>query len=170
MLLKQTVWAEEWQHYPPFWLSSSLHPDKLMIRFPVGIQPRLGSFKLSTQADPDDITQTSSSPSFPGASFFMNQHQHPAYTWSPGVITKAIFWPWKGSCEKQRLLFAPLLQIQHKMLFRKLLVTKNSILSLFVACFYLLIIDCTWADISVGFKPISSEIKRIHCLWVLLSW
>jgi len=99
-----------------------------MIRFPVGIQPRLGSFKLSTQADPDDITQTSSSPSFPGASFFMNQHQHPAYTWSPGVITKAIFWPWKGSYEKQRLLFASLLQIQHKMLFRKLLVTKNSIL------------------------------------------
>lgn len=113
MSLKQTVWAEEWQNYSPFWLPSSLHPDKWMISFPVGIQHWLGSFRLSTQADPDDITRTSSSPSFPGALFFVNQHLYSAFTrarwWGRGawVITRVIFLPWKGSYGKQRLLFAP---------------------------------------------------------------
>lgn len=136
-----------------------------MIRFPVGIQPRLGSFKLSTQADPDDITQTSSSPSFPGASFFMNQHQHPAYTWSPGVITKAIFWPWKGSCKSKGFFLPHFSKYNTKCYSESCWLQKiQSCRSLFVTCFYLLIIDCTWADISVRFKPISSEIKSMHCL------
>lgn len=44
--------------------ASSLHPDKSVISFPVRIQSCLLSFRLSTPADPDDITQPTSLASF----------------------------------------------------------------------------------------------------------
>lgn len=76
----------EWQNSPPFWLPSSLHPDKRMISFPVGIQHQLGSFRLSAPSDPDDTI-----PPWPGASFFLNQHCSKPPHSSQGVITEVIF-------------------------------------------------------------------------------
>lgn len=163
MLLKQTVWAEEWQNYSPFWLSSSLHPDKPTISFPVGIQPWLASFRLSTQADPDDITQPSSSPSFPGALFFINQHLHPAFTCQPGsnyqgnfLVLERLLWKAEASFCLASLPTA--WNATQKAAGDKII---QSCRYQQLICFYLLFIDCIWADIFVSLKPTLWKLKCI---------
>lgn len=131
MLLKQTVWAEEWQNYPPFWLPSSLHPDKRMISFPVGIQHWLGSFRLSAPADPDDTTP----PSFAWC-FLLPEPAARVWLLSAFLAVERLRWKAKASFS---LISPPTTWDAHRKLL-EVSVSKQLLPA--------------WAGILVGFKPI----------------